>query len=296
MDVEGPVALVDAVDRTLLDAGPVLDVDARAADHVGHALLTLIPCCFDELLVKTKVRPDRRQEKPMSRVIAYGDFTCPWSYLAWRRSELLRAAGVAIDWRSVEHDPWHTLRPIDVTDRFSELRRALAKVEEHLLPAESLPRTLAGFVPFTGAATSGYAEAYAAGVAAPVRRLLFEAFWRRGVDLNDARIVRTLLVDEIRRGTSTTELLSAWGYAVDVTGGPITHAGWQTVRDWRGSWAATAADDKSVAGVVPVVIVDEEAPVHGVAAVDRIGRLVADAGLDPGAVDRDEERADVGAA
>lgn len=230
------------------------------------------------------------------RIIAYGDFTCPWSYLTWRRTEVLRRAGVQVDWRSIEHDCWHTLRPIDVTDRFAGLRAELPTVEKHLLPGEVLPRTLAGFVPFTAAATNGYAEAYVARVAAPARRLLFEAFWRRGVDLNDAKVVRTLLVDELRQGTSPSELVSIWGYAVDVTGGPITHAGWQAVRDWRTAWRHTADGDPSVAGVVPVVVIDGEDPVHGVAAVDRVGRLVADAHLDPGGVDADRDPADVGAA
>jgi hypothetical protein len=36
VDVEGPFALVDAVDGAFLDAGLVLDVDARLSDHVGH--------------------------------------------------------------------------------------------------------------------------------------------------------------------------------------------------------------------------------------------------------------------
>src|SRR5206468_5649563 len=36
VDVEHPVALVDAVDRAFLDAGLVLDVDARLGDDVGH--------------------------------------------------------------------------------------------------------------------------------------------------------------------------------------------------------------------------------------------------------------------
>ncbi len=229
-------------------------------------------------------------------IVAYGDFTCPWSYLTWRRTEMLRMAGVEIDWRSVEHDPWHTLTPIDVSDRIAALRAELPRVEQHLLPGGVLPRTLAGFVPFTTAATNAYAEAHVAGVAAPVRRILFEAFWRRGIDLNDARVVRTLLVDEIRRGTSPSELVGIWGYAVDVTGGPITQDGWQTVRDWRQAWQQTASHDPSVAGVVPVVVVDGEAPVHGVAAVDRVGSLVADAGLDPGGVDADRDPADVGAA
>src|SRR4029453_14486046 len=36
VDVEHAVALVDAVDRTLLDAGLVLDVDAGLGNDVGH--------------------------------------------------------------------------------------------------------------------------------------------------------------------------------------------------------------------------------------------------------------------
>src|SRR6478735_8951568 len=36
VDVERALALVDAVDRTLLDAGAVLEVDARLGDDVGH--------------------------------------------------------------------------------------------------------------------------------------------------------------------------------------------------------------------------------------------------------------------
>ena len=36
VDVEHPAALVDAVDRTFLDAGLVQEVDARLGDHVGH--------------------------------------------------------------------------------------------------------------------------------------------------------------------------------------------------------------------------------------------------------------------
>lgn len=231
-----------------------------------------------------------------SKIIAYGDFSCPWSYLTWRRTEALRAQGVEIDWRSVEHDPWHTLGQVDVADRFTALRAEVDKVEEHLLPGEVLPHTFAGFVPFTGAATSGYAEAYRSDVAAPVRRLLFEAFWRRGIDLNDARVVRTLLVDEMRQGSSPTELLTLWGYAVDVTGGPITQTGWRTIRDWRREWDDLAAAAPEAGHVVPIVIIDDDAPVRGVAAVDAVGRLLAEEGLDSGAVDVGRDPADVPAA
>src|SRR5205807_3785535 len=37
LDVEHPRALVDAVDRALVDARSVLHVDTRLSDHVGHA-------------------------------------------------------------------------------------------------------------------------------------------------------------------------------------------------------------------------------------------------------------------
>jgi hypothetical protein len=37
MDVEGAATFVDAVDRAFLDAGAVLEVDARQRDHIGHS-------------------------------------------------------------------------------------------------------------------------------------------------------------------------------------------------------------------------------------------------------------------
>src|SRR5690606_16022124 len=40
VDVQHPLALVDAVDRTFVDAGAVLDVHTRLGDHVGHWLDT----------------------------------------------------------------------------------------------------------------------------------------------------------------------------------------------------------------------------------------------------------------
>ena len=40
------------------------------------------------------------------RVVVYGDFNCPWSYLASRRAAVLAEDGVDVDWRAVEHEPW----------------------------------------------------------------------------------------------------------------------------------------------------------------------------------------------
>lgn len=197
----------------------------------------------------------------------WGDFTCPWSYLAWRRTELLADEGLLIDWRTVEHDPWHYLRPVDVTDRYQSLHDELPQVLGHLRPGESLPYTLTGHVPFTGAATSGYAEAYEAGVPREVRKVLFDAFWCHGVDLADARVVRTLLIDEMLKGTSGSEPVQLWGYAVDVTGGPITNGAWQRIRDWRSQW-------HELGGTVPTVVTPEGQAIIGVDAVDWLGDQV----------------------
>src|SRR3712207_7821256 len=38
VDVHHPVALVDAVHRTLVDTGLVEDIDAGLGDHVGHGV------------------------------------------------------------------------------------------------------------------------------------------------------------------------------------------------------------------------------------------------------------------
>ncbi len=43
-------------------------------------------------------------EEAVMTVTVYGDFNCPYSYLASQRADLLSRAGVAVDWRAVEHD------------------------------------------------------------------------------------------------------------------------------------------------------------------------------------------------
>jgi len=41
VDVEHPLALVDAVDRTFVDTSPVLEIDTGLGDDVGHQVLLM---------------------------------------------------------------------------------------------------------------------------------------------------------------------------------------------------------------------------------------------------------------
>jgi hypothetical protein len=165
----------------------------------------------------------------------------------------------------VEHQPWRPRRFSDSSERFADLRHDLTEVRARLLPDEQLGDSLAGFVPFTKAAVNGYAEAYGAGVAPRVRQLLFDAFWNHGMDLGNARLVRTLLIDAIRGGSSPSDTLHRWGYAVDVTGGPVTTMGWRLVKQWREEWRENGRN------TVPVLYVDGGAPLFGREAVARLG-------------------------
>lgn len=206
------------------------------------------------------------------RLTVWGDFTCPWSHLAWLRTERLADDGIEVDWRTVEHDPWHHLAPGEQAARRQALHDELPEVATHLLPGEPMPHALPGSVPFTGAATSGYAEAYVAGVARAARRSLFEAFWHSGADLGNPRTVRGLIGEAIMAGHSPSEPVARWGYAVDVSGGPVSSQAWHLVRDWRGQWQA-------LGGTVPSLVVDGRALI-GVEAVDWLGQRLQARGLD----------------
>lgn len=220
------------------------------------------------------------------RIVGYGDFNCPWSYLASRRATMLAAEGVEVEWRGVEHEPWQPRRMMDSSLRFTALREEIERVRAVLLPGEELPFSPSGFVPYTKASISGYAEAYGAGVGAAVGRALFEAFWQRGVDLGDAKVVRRLLADAIVSGSSRSELLSDWGYAVDVTGGPVTSTAWRLIEQWREQWRGTGKE------VVPILVVDGAAPVFGVEAVTWLGDELTRRGVDVGHMPPGESEGD----
>jgi 2-hydroxychromene-2-carboxylate isomerase len=145
----------------------------------------------------TQVR--RRATEP--HVYVYGRFDSPWAYLASRRLDRWTRSDVVIDWRAISHTstPEGALRPAQSADvrraRLDDVRTTMELVSATLAPDETLPFALAGFVPYTTAAATAFAEAYHSGLATEARRTLFDALWLHGCDLDDAHEVRTLLQD-----------------------------------------------------------------------------------------------------
>lgn len=175
---------------------------------------------------------ERRPYRPMApatQVTVYADLGAELCHLAHQRAERLQSLGIGVDWRMVD------------------------------------PRRLAVDSP----AVSGYAEAVLAGVGPAALRLLHEARWTHRVDVDDPRLVRTLLADVLRSGSSPSELVSTWGYGVDVTGAPVTTAAWRLVRDWREEWSDLGADE------TPVVLPQQGAALRGAAAVEWLGAQIA---------------------
>lgn len=206
-------------------------------------------------------------------LVLYGDFTCPWTYLAFRRLGELASAGVVFEFRAIEHDPGRPRRT-GPADGFADLRTEMEAVTTHLLPDEEYPYTLAGFVPHTYAAVNGYAEAFGAGVGDVAAPVLFEAFWRHGLDLDDPKVVRTLLSDAVQGGTSPSDPLRRWGFVVGVTGGPMTTTAWRLVEGWRDEWAPEGQ------GTVPVLLRQDAAALVGVEVVTWLGTQLERSGVD----------------
>lgn len=201
-------------------------------------------------------------------VIVYADFSCPDCYLASRRADALRAAGVEVDWRVVEHERrlpvgGRRLSPAQ-RDGLSGRFTGLAGL---LLPGERLPWAMPTMVPKTEAAVSAYAEAYGAGVGDDVRRLLYTLYWLEGADIGSPAVLRTPLVGPILRGRSDAEPLRESGYAVSVARGPITTDAYQRIRCWRGEWQELDSPD------LPVVLTGG-ATLTGLDAVRRLGKEI----------------------
>ena len=183
------------------------------------------------------------------KIVIYGDFGCPYSYLASLRADELLESGVAeIDWRAVAPDRG---RPGGSRD---ELGRDLAAISLFAQPGERLPRPAAGPVDVQSA-ISAYAEAVSDGVPHQMRRRLFAAIWAEARRVTDVYEVRKLIADvmcprqpilyhlispdlpsALLHDPDVNRIVRRCGGTVTVYGGPLTAAGDRRVRQWRQEW------------------------------------------------------------
>ena len=183
------------------------------------------------------------------KIIIYGDFGCPYSYLASLRADELLESGVAeIDWRAVAPD---RSRPGGGRD---ELGRDLAAISLFAQPGERLPRPAAGPVDVQSA-ISAYAEAVSDGVPHQMRWRLFAAIWAEARRVTDVYEVRKLIADvmcprqpilyhlispdlpsALLHDPDVNRIVRRCGGTVTVYGGPLTAAGDRRVRQWRQEW------------------------------------------------------------
>lgn len=205
----------------------------------------------------------------------YADFNCPECYAASRRVDALLAAGVQVDWRAVEHEPGLSRVAAPVSPGLREqLAERLGRLTDELLPGEILPATIPAIVPRTTATVSAYAEAYGAQVPDDVRRVLFELYWRDGVDIGNPAALYGPLVGPMLRGITDVDPVRDHGCAVAVTGDPVSTAAYRRIRRWRTEW-------HDLGGLpLPLVLVDG-AQLSGLDAVERLGKEVAAVGADP---------------
>ena len=176
---------------------------------------------------------------PSRTLVLYGDFSCATCYLASQRVDGLTRAGVAVEWRAVEHRPELPVTGLrHGVDTRSAAEHALAHSRALLRPGEQLPLAVPAMVPKTQAAVSAYAEACGAEVGDEIRRLLFTAYWVDGMDIGNPEVLLTLLGGTFMRGKAISEPIREWGFAVAVTRGPITSRAWRLIRDWNQEWQA----------------------------------------------------------
>jgi hypothetical protein len=212
-------------------------------------------------------------------LVVFADFTCPECYLASRRADVLAAAGVVVEWRAVEHRRELPVGGSPVggspvggspvgSGVLAELERRVATLDGLLLPGEKLPWSAPSVLARTEAAVTALAEAQCAGVGDEVRRLLFELYWQRRVDIGSPAQLRAPLYAPIRGGRSRSDALRYSGYAVTVDRGPITTGAFELIRRWRAQWAELDSPE------LPAVLVDG-ATLHGLEAVRRLGKEIA---------------------
>lgn len=120
-----------------------------------------------------------RRPGPRAELVAYGDFTCPYSFLASQRVDALRRVGsMRVEWRAVEHDPAVPVGGRPSAPQVEAWERKLAEVAAAALPGEIVPRIPPRLISNTAAAVAMYAGA-TEWFRPRVRPALFEEVWVR---------------------------------------------------------------------------------------------------------------------
>jgi hypothetical protein len=209
---------------------------------------------------------------PAGRPLLHGSFACPWSYLASQRTARIGDPRLRPTWRMSDPDgaPGTRLAAPGPRLEAAGLELAVAELEAvraHLLPGEHLPGRPPGFVPHTGPAVVGLAEAVGAGVGLPVRVLLFEAYWMDGADIGQPEVLRRLIGGALRTGDSPVRSVQAHGYAVTLTGGPVSSDAHSRLRRWH------AAGERS--GAAPLAMTAGDVTTRNAATLSALAALAA---------------------
>lgn len=230
-------------------------------------------------------------------LIIYGDFNCPYSYLASQRADTLARAGRAgVEWRAVEHDRGLPLTGLPSGLGAQTWEREVAEVAGLVMPGEKPPDGVPSMISNTGAAVAAYAEAVTDGVADELRRRLFEEIWLRHRHLGSPYEVRKLVgavmepllspvmdppglpgpfmaapdhVSWANRHPDIRRLPRLAGCTIAPDGGPLTTTGYQRIRQWRQEWLAMPER------VVPALVLPGGDTVSGVPALKHLAGLCA---------------------
>jgi 2-hydroxychromene-2-carboxylate isomerase len=140
-------------------------------------------------------------------VVIYGDFNCPYSYLASCRADVLLERGIAqVEWRAVEHDPaiHDPSEPVQgdlqamLEREVAEVRSLGRKGERSVIEVPPVyPNTARAVRAFAATASDGYHD---------TRRRLFAALWADGRNLGEPAVVGELARD----GAAGAALVDGW--------------------------------------------------------------------------------------
>jgi len=226
----------------------------------------------------------------------YGDFNCPYSYLASQRvDELARLGRAEVEWRAVERDPALALTGTPSSLDPERWQRELGELARLAGEDEEAPGAAPSVISNTGAAVAAYAEAVTDGVQDDLRRSLFAEIWLNRRHLSSPSGVRQLVCALMYPAGTRSEQLAApdlparihhhaapatlprlSGCTISPDGVPLTAAGYGRIRQWRGDWLSGAE------GMVPALSLPD-GMLTGVPALARLadlaGRTAADARL-----------------